>query len=94
MYAEEENIPSDPDPNQLFIDDIGIVWRWNEDESKWLKTFYQLDEMEEKTLVRVIRFYKDVLNEAPEEMMEGDYDKDSLNDALDFFMKKFGEGNE
>jgi len=93
IEADEERIPSVPHHNQLFEDDMGIVWRWDDQVENWIKEFYDFEPPEEKTLLRIIKFYKSIVETAPEEMVEeqDEYDRESLDGALNFFIKKFSD---
>ena len=35
MYLEEDNMPEDPQHNELIVDRVGIVWRYDETEDEW-----------------------------------------------------------
>lgn len=94
MYVDEEEVPSDPRHNELLVDNIGIVWRYDKTDDDWIKTFYSFDKFERKTLVNIVLFYRDMLEKYPDDMIEEDYDKDELNKAIDYLIKKLGDDNE
>jgi len=95
MYISEEKIPDNPKDNQVFVDNIGIVWRWDEGEEEWIESFYSFKELEQETLVEIIKFYKSIANQSPDDIPDDvGYDIDELNRALDYLLKKLGGKDE
>jgi len=95
MHVDEGEVPSDPRHNELLVDNIGIVWRYDETDDDWIKTFYSFDEFERKTLVNIVSFYRDMLEEYPDDMMEEEeYDKEELNKAVDYLIRKLSDEDE
>ena len=95
MYLEEDNMPEDPQHNELIVDRVGIVWRYDETEDEWIETFYSLDREERLTIVKIIEFYKSAIGQAPDDILDSDeWDRDTLDEALDYLLKKFGGEDE
>lgn len=92
MYADEENIPDNPEHNQLYIDKMGLVWRWDKPKEEWIQEFYKFEHMEVETLRRIVMLYKSYIQESSEEKLgihDKSYDKDQLLDAVNYLLKKF-----
>jgi len=95
MYINEEEIPDNPVDNQILIDNVGIVWRWDAEEENWIESFYSFNDQEQETVVEIIKFYKRLVNESPEDLPDNaGYDIDELNKALDYLLKKLGGKDE